>query len=208
MKKIVMIGGAPTNGKSFIARRLAEELKLPWISTDTIREVMRKLVDKGQYRELFKFADSKVTAEDYLSTHRPKEIVESQNNESAQVWLGVEAFLDTDYVWGNFIVEGVAVIPELVSKIESNDQYVIYPVFLVDKDVNRVRKVVYTRGLWDEASTYSDDVKEVEVEWAMLFGKYIEKQCNRFGYKTYEIINREEFIVNLVEEIDRWLRES
>ena len=44
MNKVILIGGAPTVGKSYLGRKLAEELKLPWISTDTIREMMRKLI--------------------------------------------------------------------------------------------------------------------------------------------------------------------
>ncbi len=40
-KQIIFIGGAPTVGKSYLAKKLAEELKLPWISTDTVREILR-----------------------------------------------------------------------------------------------------------------------------------------------------------------------
>jgi len=36
MKKIILIGGAPTAGKSYVAEKIAKELGIPWISTDTI----------------------------------------------------------------------------------------------------------------------------------------------------------------------------
>ena len=54
MNKIFLIGGSPTAGKSYYTRILAEELKLPWISTDTIREQMREIVNKKDYPNLYK----------------------------------------------------------------------------------------------------------------------------------------------------------
>src|SRR3989344_4571045 len=100
MKRIVLIGGSPTAGKSYTARKIAEELKLPWISTDTIREQMREIVRKEDYPVLFLHhkATPKMGVE-FLKKYSPKEIVEIVNNESLDVWKGVKALIDTDYVW-------------------------------------------------------------------------------------------------------------
>ena len=111
-----MIGGAPTVGKSSLARLISEKLKLPWISTDGIREMMRKIVRKEDYPELFNFSDENFTAENYLGNHSPQEIVDEQIKESKDVWKGARAFIETDYVWKNFTIEGVAVVPELVKR--------------------------------------------------------------------------------------------
>ena len=51
-KEIILIGGAPTIGKSFLAKKLSEEMKIPWISTDTIREFMREVVRIEKHRGL------------------------------------------------------------------------------------------------------------------------------------------------------------
>jgi 2-phosphoglycerate kinase len=203
MNKIIFIGGAPTVGKSFIARKMAEELKLPWVSTDSIREMMRKITHKEDFPELFHFNDEDITAQKYLSTHTPQQIVNSQNAESVDVWKGVEAFIDTDYVWKDFIIEGVAVIPKLVKRIDTR-KHDIKPVFLVDENEDRVRKVVYTRGLWDDADTYSDSVKETEVKWVDLFNKYIIRESGRCGYQVYKIDEQEPFIKSLNEELRTW----
>ncbi len=42
MERIILIGGAPTVGKTFIAKELSKKLFLPWISTDTIRSLMQE----------------------------------------------------------------------------------------------------------------------------------------------------------------------
>ena len=204
MNKTILIGGAPTVGKSYFTRKIAEELKLPWISTDSIREAMRKLVMKEDYPELFHFADQNITAESYLSTHTPQQIVDSEVSESISVWKGVQAYLDTDYVWKQYLVEGVAIIPKLVTTLDKT-KYDIKPIFLVDENEDRIRQVVYTRGLWDDAKTYSDSVKEIEVQWAILFNDYIKSEATKYGYDYHVIIDRDDSLTNLISEIKKWL---
>ena len=199
-----MIGGAPTVGKSFTARRLSEELEIPWISTDTIREMMRKIVDRGKYTNLFRFEDEERLAEQYLTTHTPQQIVDNQNKEGSDVWKGVMALIETDYSWKNFIIEGVAILPSLVAQIKIDDCEV-KPIFLVDNDKERTRKVVFERGLWDDANKYPDSVKEIEVEWATLFNDFIRKESSKYGYKPYEITDREQLISSLMGELKGWL---
>ena len=205
MNKIILIGGAPTVGKSFITRKASEKLKLPWISTDGIREMMRKVVRREDLPDLFSFYDKEIKAESYLSTHTPQQIVDSQNAESRDVWRGVKAIIDTDYVWKDYIIEGVAIIPELVKRIDIS-KHNIKPIFLIDENEERVKEVVYKRGLWDKADTYSDNVKEIEVQWVSLFNEYIKSEAKKYGYDTYNIIERETFTESLIEELRDWLK--
>ena len=80
MKKIFLIGGSPTAGKSYIAKKIAKKLGIPWISTDTIREQMRQLVRKEDYPELFLHV--KATPEmgvNFLTKNSAKKIVNIVN---------------------------------------------------------------------------------------------------------------------------------
>jgi len=161
MEKIILIGGAPTIGKSYTARKIAEEFKLPWISTDTIREQMRKLVRKEDYPSLFLHANA--TAEmgvEFLTKNSAKKIVDIVNKESKDVWKGVKALIETDYVWKSYIIEGVAILPHLIYNF-SKDKKNVKVIFLIDEDKDRIKKTIFTRGLWDSAKKYSDDVKLV-----------------------------------------------
>lgn len=194
MDKIILIGGSPTVGKSYTARKIAESLKLPWISTDTIREQMRKIVRKEDYPNLFFFSEATPEmAVDYLSKHSTKEIVKHENDESIDVWKGVKALIETDSVWESFIVEGVAILPHLVKKLQIKNKE-IKVIFLVDDDIERVRKTIFTRGLWDDADKYSDDVKEKEVEWVMAFNRYIIKEAKKHNLPIAKIGDRKEYI--------------
>jgi len=53
MQRIILIGGAPTTGKSTIAMRLSEELHLPVISTDQIRTIIQSIADPHIHPNLF-----------------------------------------------------------------------------------------------------------------------------------------------------------
>src|SRR3990172_6269794 len=164
MRRIILIGGSPTAGKSHTARKLAERLKLPWISTDTIREKMRKLVRNEDYPALFYHAEATPKmAVEFLTHKTAEEIVKHQNEESKAVWKGVKALIETDYVWGSFVIEGVAILPHLVADLLKKRKD-IKAVFLIDENIARVRKTIFTRGLWDEPSKYPDSVKEKEIK--------------------------------------------
>ncbi|MBI2674471.1 MAG: hypothetical protein HYX22_01915 [Candidatus Yanofskybacteria bacterium] len=193
MRKIVLIGGSPTAGKSYTARRIAEDLKLPWISTDTIREQMRELVKKEDYPDLFHHSEAtSEMAVEFLTHNTAEEIVEHQNKESLEVWKGVKAFIETDYVWGSFVVEGVAVLPKLASELKGGND--IRAFFLVDEDIERVRNTIFTRGLWDEADKYPDSVKEKEIAWVLAFNSYIKEEAKKYNLPVVSIGNRENYI--------------
>ncbi len=194
MQKIILIGGSPTAGKSYIARKIAQELKFPWISTDTIRDQMRQIVRKEDYPALFIHdkTSSKMGVE-FLTKNSTKEIVKFVNEEGREVWRGVKALIEEDYVWGSFIVEGIAILPYLINPLVKKNKN-IKAFFLIDEDIERVRKTIFQRGLWDEAKNYPDEVKEKEVEWVKEFNEYIKKEAKKFGFKVVSVGNRKNYI--------------
>jgi len=203
MKKIIFIGGAPTTGKSHLTKKLSEELKLPWISTDTIRELMRRLVKKEDYPALFYLSEATPEkAVEFLTGNTPKDIVRIQNEESLDVWKGVKALIETDYVWESFIVEGVALLPHMILKfITENKNIDVKAVFLVRENVEHIRKVIFTRGLWDDAEKYPDSIKEKEVAWVIAFNNFIKTETKKYNLPT---INAD--YKNYLEEVKRIIK--
>jgi 2-phosphoglycerate kinase len=199
MNKIILIGGSPTAGKSYAARKLANVLKFPWISTDMIREQMRQIVREEDYPQLFSFTKIKPRmVADYFRKNSAAQIVKHQNEESREVWKGVRGIVETDYVWGSFIVEGVAILPSLVKKLAVKNK-TIKAVFLIDEDVERVRRAIFTRGLWDAADKYSDMVKEKEVAWVLAFNKYLLAEAKKYGLPIIKIGDRRQVAAQIRE---------
>lgn len=192
MDKIILIGGSPTAGKSYTAKKLAEWLKLPWISTDAIRSQMRKLVREEDYPALFELAGATPEMSvEFLTSRTTEEVVKQQTGESEDVWKGVKALIETDDI-DSFIIEGIAILPHLVSDLIKTNKK-IKAVFLVDEDEERVRKIIFTRGLWSEASTYPDSVKEKEVEWVFAFNDHIKNEAKKYNLPVVSIGNREDY---------------
>ncbi len=184
--KTLLMGGSPTSGKTFLAEKLARELGYPWLSTDVVRAQMLKLVRREDYPGLFFFEDnSGAEALRYLGSKTPQEIVQDQNAESAEVWRGVQAIIDETRGWQPFVIEGVAILPEMVARLERDKD--LRACFLINTHPEQIREVVFRRGLWAEPSAYNDTIKEKEVEWVLVFNDFIRAEVAKYGYPVVEI---------------------
>jgi len=184
-RRVILIGGAPTVGKSTLAERVAKHFDLPWISTDQIRTIMRKVASRVDHPRLFN--PDGYTPEKFLREFSTDEIVRIEFDQAEAVWTGASAFIKQEWTWTRgFVVEGVNILPHLVARDFMNDPQV-EAVFLVDENVERIRRVIHTRGLAGAANSYSDDVKDKEVEWVTLFSRRLRADAAKYGYPLVEI---------------------
>lgn len=178
-RPVILIGGAPTVGKSTLAEKLANHLHLPWISTDQIRDIMQITARKEDWPELSNALD--MTAAEYWEKLTPGEAVQKEVAQSKEVWVGIKHFIEKDYTFEKgVVIEGINIEPALVHQEYANKKNV-RSVFVVDNDRERIRNVVYRRGVWADAHTYSDSVKEKEVEWVIQHNKYIISETNKYS---------------------------
>jgi len=175
MPKILLIGGAPTVGKTYAAKQLASDLKVACISTDRIREDLKQSVSERVEEFPALFYHSSFTATEFLTQHTVSEIVVSQNIENAEVWKAILPIISIDQ-GSPYIIEGVAILPELVAQLMDTNKEVS-AVFLINEDEEHIRKTIFTRGLWDDAEKYPDSVKEIEVRWVVAFNRWIMKEA-------------------------------
>ena len=183
-EKIILIGGAPRTGKTFLAKELSKKMGIPWISTDTIRGFMREVADKKKYPSLFHFVGRK--PEIYLPSHTPEQIVKDQNKESIDVWKGVKGFIKSDYNWRSCIIEGVAVLPSFLSKDFSKNKSV-KTIFILNDNREELKKRIFKFGLWDDAHTYPDYLKPKELEWVIFFNDWLKGELKKYKYPTIDL---------------------
>lgn len=185
MKKIFLIGGAPTTGKSTLAEGLSKKLNLPWISTDHIRTIMRVTAERERYPDLF-LPEGQETAEAFLGSFEADYIAKLELMQAEATWPGVKKIIDEDYTWVNgFIIEGVNITPDLVGR-DYKDNLSIQAVFVVDHNEERIREVIFNRGLFDDSNKYPDQYKQKEVEWVKIYTREIEEQAKRNGFPIVE----------------------
>lgn len=186
-KQIILIGGAPTTGKSTLAWSLSQTLGLPFFPTDKIRSIMRTVADKNRYPALFNA--SGYDAERFLTELTTEQIVQMEFDQGEETWLGVKALIDGYCYYDTekgCIIEGVGILPKMVAQ-DFHDNPHVTAFFLVDHDIARMRKAIFTRGLWDNAHKYGDHLKEKEVAWASLYSQKLEQEAQKYGYHWLEV---------------------
>lgn len=184
-RKIFLIGGAPTAGKTTVARALGGRLGIPWISTDQIRRIMRAATSRKENPRLF--GPEVHDAQRFLTEFSPEQVVDLAYQEAEAVWPGVRRFILADHLWTEgFIVEGVNLLPHLIAPDLAKEPE-IQATFLIDRDLDRVRRAILSRGLWHQADTYPDSVKEREVSWVNLFGVRLMEDAIKYSYQIVEV---------------------
>ncbi len=200
-KQILLIGGMPTAGKSTIAENLSNHLKLPWISTDQIGAILRAVATREKYPKLFTWED--YDGFQYLNEYTPDELAEREFAKSEAVWLGVRKLIKEDHTWNDgFIIEGDDILPRLVAQ-DFSDVSNVRAVFVGDLDIERIRKVVLTRNfVGGDARSYSDDVKQKEVEWILNYGKKLKNQALKYTMPWVEVDKSEHDLAKVLSALE------
>jgi len=116
---IFFIGGPPRTGKTLLARKLAKKLNISWLSTDDLRWAVMESGKILKNDSLFTLVNAGEwdNKEKYYNKYSPEEIIKHQNLESREVVKYLKGFIDAlEYRKSDFILEGVALYPPLISK--------------------------------------------------------------------------------------------
>jgi hypothetical protein len=158
---IYLIGGAPRVGKSILCQQVASRLKIGWISTDLLMQLLRVRSDHGMKTEW----------------NANPEVITS----SAQTFF---PYLER-FVWGvssmaeSYVIEGVDFLPAHVEKLSR--QYQISSVFLGCSEITLER--------FDQFPGYSpgyaflrEKMRRQIVHDIPLWSEFIRQEANRSGY--------------------------
>ena len=178
MDKIILIGGVPCIGKSTVAKNIAKKINIGYISTDTIRAILRTISNKKEYHSLHFFINQK--AELYLPNTEIETIIQDYINESQAVWLGIKNIIRRNGDDDIKIIEGVANLPVLCKKSKLKN---IMPIFLYFDNEDIIRKNLFSRGLWGK----SKKLKEYELNYLIEFNKYIIDSAKKYNYQLVNV---------------------
>ena len=151
---IILIGGASGVGTSSMAFELANRLRLKnLISTDMIREVMRKIVSKDLSPVIHK---SSFDAHESIRTPsiRIDSVIEGFISQVDVVNVGVEAIIERSAKEGiSTIIEGVHVVPGFIRKdLLENNNIVIFNLAVDDEESHKQRFYSRCRQPWVKRS--------------------------------------------------------
>jgi 2-phosphoglycerate kinase len=181
MKKITLIGGAPISGKTTLSKKIANENDAIELSTDSIRSWMKALVSKAEYPGLF-YSDNMTAEQFYVKFDTAQLVVEGEITEGIQVEKGITEFLHSSLTWDHLVIEGIALSPSFMRKLEEQFTDIVFELFIMaDEDENRIFERISKRGLWGTLETYPSSLITREVEWVVLYNKWFIKQAKKFN---------------------------
>lgn len=148
---IILIGGASGIGTSSISFELANKLGIKnMLSTDMIREVMRKIVSKELCPTLF---ESSYTAAESLSTPAPPEFDKTLlgfKDHVNTVSVGLTGVIERAIKEGiSIVIEGVHIVPGFIDEdlLKKNNVH-MFVLALSDEEIHKSRFYSRCRQLW------------------------------------------------------------
>lgn len=190
MTKNILIGGAPGTGKTTIARQLADQLHIAWISTDQIREIVRAATNKELSPELFAETNGK----------NPEQTLQLEIKRAESIWPGIVALLNHHYPWDGCIIEGIAILPHLVAR-DFKDNVNISALFLIQDDMAVIKKIVYERSLQPWIKTKTPEQQAGRVEQVLLWNKYLQLESKKYNYPCINLLSPEENVSKILDAV-------
>ncbi|MCA9387303.1 hypothetical protein KC669_04685 [Candidatus Dojkabacteria bacterium] len=184
MKEYILIGGAPLVGKSTIVFNYHDYIH---VSTDDIRSLMQNLYEPESNEDLF--YGYQLNAEQFYDKYKSaQKVFELEKKQAEETQKGVEALIKSDFNWNKILIEGIAITPEFVRKLEkSYSQIKFQTIFLYDNNKERIKKRLFSRGLYDYANKYPDELKFIELEWVILYNAYFKTEAEKYGFKIINV---------------------
>ncbi len=200
---IILIGGASGVGTSSIAFEVANRLGIRnMISTDMIREVMRKIVSKELLPTIY---ESSYTAYRSLRIPPPPELNEiliGFRDHVDTVSVGVDAVIERALKEGiSIVIEGVHIVPGFIREdLVARDNVNMFVLTLQDEEVHKGRFYSRCRQLW---------ARRPLKRYMNYFGairmthKYFESQANKHHIPVIENIDVTTTLDSIIEDITK-----
>jgi len=187
---IYLLGGPPRVGKSIISSEIRQKHAVSVVSTDTLGAVLENVLSPDAAPDLFvfgKFEEMPMAERVKLIMTNPTELVDYVRRESHVVWKAVEAFVRRENDAGrDVLIEGVAVLPELMSQLEGIPNRVV---FIGNQGENHKENI--KKSAAENEQDWMRDVSDEYIGAFAMFVKrmsaYIEQEAKKYGFEYIEM---------------------
>ncbi|AFL96136.1 putative 2-phosphoglycerate kinase [Thermococcus cleftensis] len=196
----ILLGGATGVGKSTIATELAFRLGIrSVIGTDTIREVMRKIIAPELLPDIH--ASSFLA---WRTIHAEggggSPLIEGFKSQVKHVSVGVSAVLERAYKEGsNAIIEGIHLVPGYVELRENSFMYVITVGSERDLEARFYERARYSKRSADYYLEHLEEILEIQ--------EFIVERAREHGVRVIENVELEKTVNAIMEDLMERLRE-
>jgi 2-phosphoglycerate kinase len=187
MSTFYFIGGAPRSGKSTVLQKLLEQRPMLGASTDAIRAVAKGLLTPEQNPKLFKTARGSFDSSENVNSMRenPHETLVHELGESEETWKSVLDFLSYYTKDGrNAAIEGVAVLPHLLSQSGLN-QKAVFIVNLDDQTDIILDHAAHNQSDW--LHKYDEQTIRAFCSFNRILNQYYADEAQKYGYPVVQM---------------------
>lgn len=137
---IYLISGPPKCGKTTLAKKISQEKGIPWVSTDTLQNVIKPYIREQEWEEKFPSTQQQAeTNDEKYSTYSAQEIIVAYRGQANTCFAAIEMFALCEMTDGNdVIIEGYHIEPELIQKLTKAYPEKIRSIVLVKTDVEQI----------------------------------------------------------------------
>jgi 2-phosphoglycerate kinase len=199
---IFLLGGPPRVGKSIIANEIRQKHAISAVSTDTLGAVLENVLSPESAPDLFvfdKFNKMHMAERVKLITKNPAKLIDYVKKESHVVWKAVDAFIRRENDEGrDVLIEGVAVLPELVSQLDDIPHRVV---FIGNQGKNHKENIKKSaeENEYDWIRNASDQYISAFAMFVNRMSAYIEQDAKKYGFEYIEM--DKELFGNVTEEV-------
>jgi 2-phosphoglycerate kinase len=187
---IFLLGGPPRVGKSIISSEIRQKRAVSVVSTDTLGAVLENVLSPEAAPDLYmfgKFHEMPMAERVKLITKDPAELIDYVKKESYVVWKAVEAFIRRENDEGrDILIEGVAILPELMSQIEDIPHRVVFIGNQGEHLKENIKKSA-EENEYDWMRDVSDQYIGAFAKFVNRMSSYIEQETKKYGFKYIEM---------------------
>lgn len=202
--RTVFIGGLPRVGKTLVAHEIAKRVDGHITSTDWIRNAVKRSHPDRQ-GDLFLLQDMRSMSDaEFVELYDSGEIIRRLAKQANALWPSIvsfcSSFCDDDLV---HIIEGVALMPQLVASMEHQPNEVI---FVGNTDEGHIDQVLQyaeeNEGTdWMTALGYSDEKKRAVARGSVLISKYFKDEAAKYNLTYVELSDFDSARTKLIQEV-------
>jgi 2-phosphoglycerate kinase len=193
---VYLIGGPPRVGKSTLARMLAREKAIPWISTDDIASVITPYIPESEYHTKLPIRsvrrETNYSNDVLFTRYAPEQIVGLYLRQAETLWRGFKNFIEYALADNHdFIVEGWQILPHLVQTVAIPERDAKIKVcFLYRQDVAEILmslKSSTAKNDWVTNNTKQEATFLKIAKMISHFGLWFKDEAIKFNVKAVDM---------------------
>jgi 2-phosphoglycerate kinase len=203
---IFLLGGPPRVGKSLLSSEIRQRHAVSVVSTDALGAVLENVLGPETAPDLYAlggFAEMSMAERLEAITEDPAELIACVRRESHVVWRAVEAYVGRESREGrDLLVEGVAVLPELIGRIAALPHRVVFVGNQGEDHKEHIRRFAEeNRHDWMRGA--SDQYVDAFSVFVNRMSAYIEQEAKKYGFHYTGMDQRS--LEDVLEEVVRSL---